>query len=77
MVDYVIKAKVDQIVTRNIELVISASSEEEAALKTRQALSEFPEKVTVDGVNKILVLKSHYWIPRDIDLNIRKKEANG
>ena len=77
MIDYIVKAKIDQIVTRNLELVVSANSEEEASVKVREALSEYPKPVTVEGISRILVLKSDYWIPRDIDLRVRKKEANG
>lgn len=79
MPEYIVKAKVDQIVTREVQLKITAGSEEEAETKTREALAEYPQPVTVSGVSRILVGKSTYWIPRSIDLTtkIEKDNENG
>lgn len=76
MPEYIVKAKVDQIVTKEIQLKISAGSEEEAELKAREALAEYPKPVTVPGISRLLVGKSTYWIPRNIDLSVRREEAN-
>ena len=74
MTTYTIRAKVDQIVTKDIKLVVIAGSEEEAEQKAREALSVFPEAIEVPNIKQILVTKSHYWIPRDIDLSITKQK---
>lgn len=76
MPSYIVKAKIDQIVTRNIQMQIVAGSEEEAEAKAKEALSEYPEPVTVKGVTRLLVNKSQYWIPRNIDLTTTKDKNN-
>lgn len=66
MAEYNVLAKVDQIVTKEVEILVTASSEEEAMAKAREALQTYPEKVLDNSVRRILTNKSHYWIPRDI-----------
>ena len=67
MKEYNVVAKVDQIVTREIKLTVVASSEEQAQEKAREALQTYPEPIKVDGLNRILTSKAHYWIPRSIE----------
>ena len=74
---YSVLAKVDQIVTKEVYLLVEARSEEEAQEKARDALQTYPEKVNTPGVLRILVNKSHYWIPKGIDfLKTKKVKAN-
>lgn len=65
---YQISVKVDQIVTKEVRLEVEASSPEEAEAKTKEALQTYPDKVMVEGINRMVTVKSHYWIPRDIDV---------
>ena len=68
MASYTVVVKTDQIVTKDIKLTVEARSQEEAERKTRDALQTYPDKVEEPGVRRILTLKSHYWIPRDINI---------
>lgn len=67
MASYIMIAKIDQIVTREVQLLVVAGSEEDAESKARQALQEFPKPVTVEGVRRVVVSKTNYWIPKSID----------
>lgn len=67
MPKYIMIAKVNQIVTKEVRLLVSASSEEEAVDKARQALQVYPKPTVVEGVNRMVTNKSTYWIPRDIE----------
>lgn len=68
-----ITAQIDQIVTKEVQLLIEARSEEEAQEKVRDALSTYPEPASTAGVLRIVTNKSHYWIPKSIDfLRIKK-----
>lgn len=74
---YSVLVKVDQIVTKEVQLLVEARSEEEAHEKARGALSSYPEPVSTPGVLRIVTNKSHYWIPKSIDfLKIKKVKAN-
>lgn len=74
MTEYTVLAKVDQIVTKEVQLFVSAGSEEEAMEKAREALQTYPEPVSVRGVNRMVTNKSHYWIPRSIEFVQVKQE---
>lgn len=75
---YKITAQIDQIVTKEVQLLIEARSEEEAQEKVRDALSTYPEPVSTPGVLRIVTNKSHYWIPKSIDfLRIKKVKSSG
>ena len=63
-----IKTKINQVVTREIALVVNALDEEEALLKTREALQVYPEPIEVQGISRIATRKMHFWIPRDIEI---------
>jgi len=76
--NYNVVAKVDQIVTKEVHLVISAGSEEEAEAISRQALNVYPSKLEFEDHNKvknILTVKSTSWIPKSIDFK-SVKEVN-
>jgi len=75
-VKYSIKAKVDQIVTKEIQLLVVAGSEEEALEKARDALQTYPAAVETDGIERLVTNKAHYWIPRSIDFVKVKKEKD-
>ena len=65
---YVVNAKIDQIVTKEVRLVVVAGSEEEATKKTIAALQTYPKVIEEDGIHRIVTTKSNYWIPRNIDI---------
>lgn len=68
MTTYVVLAKVDQIVTKEVWLEVTAGSEEEASKKAVDALQEYPKAIQETGVNRVVTIKSNYWIPRSIDI---------
>ena len=68
MTTYVVLAKIDQIVTKEVRLEVVAGSEEEASKKAVDALQEYPKAIQEAGVNRVVTLKSNYWIPRSIDV---------
>ena len=74
MPSYIMIAKVDQIVTKEVQLLVVAGSEEEAEDKARQALQMCPKPVTVDGVNRMVTNKATYWIPKSIEFGRIKEE---
>lgn len=73
---YKITAQIDQIVTKEVQLLIEARAEEEAQEKARDALSTYPEPVSTAGVLRIVTNKSHYWIPKSIEF-LRIKKVKG
>lgn len=70
---YTVLANVDQIVTKEVELLVEARSEEEAQEKARDALQNFPQPVETPGVLRMVANKAHYWIPKSIDFVRVKK----
>ena len=76
MPKYIMIAKVNQIVTKEVQLLVSAGSEEEAEDKARQALQVYPKPVEVEGVDRMVTNKSNYWIPRDIEITKIKEEKD-
>jgi hypothetical protein len=74
MASYIMIAKVDQVVTREVQLLVNARSEEEAEDKARQSLQMYPKPVTIDGVNHIVTNKATYWIPKSIEFGRIKEE---
>lgn len=77
MTYYEVKAKVDQIVTREFELLVAANGgEEEVESLVREALSAYPKGVpNGKKLPRIEVVDSNYWIPRDIDIvSIEERE---
>ena len=69
MPKYTVQAKVDQIVTKKVSLVISASSEEEATEVARRALQTYPKPIEESSVLRAVTLDSTYWIPRSIEID--------
>lgn len=75
---YIITANVDQIVTKEVHLLVESSSEEKAQERARDALQTYPGEVTSPGVLRIFTKKSHYWIPRSVAFtDIRKLTEEG
>jgi two-component SAPR family response regulator len=74
MPSYMMIAKIDQIVTKEVQLLVVAGSEEEAEDKARQALQMYPKPVTVDGVNRMVTNKASYWIPKSIEFSRIEQE---
>lgn len=71
-----ITAQIDQIVTKEVQLLVEARSEEEAQDKARDALESYPKAVITPGVKGIVTNKSRYWIPKSIEF-LRIKEVKG
>lgn len=77
MPTYTLVAKVDQVVTKEVKMIVEANSEEEAQDKAREALAVYPEAIEVPGVNRMLALSSHYWIPKSIEFSKVKRNKDG
>lgn len=74
---YRVIAQIDQIVTKEVQLLVDARSEEEAQEKARDALQTYPEPVDTPGIKRIATNKSHYWIPKSIEfLSTQKVHDN-
>jgi hypothetical protein len=74
-VSYKVTAKVDQIVTREVHLVVTAGTEEEAEAKAREALQLYPQAIDpVLGVTNLLTVKQNFWIPKSVDIVKIKQE---
>lgn len=76
MPSYIMIAKVDQIVTKEVQLLVNAGSEEEAEDMARRALQTYPKPVEEPGVARMVTNKAHYWIPRDIEITKIKEEKS-
>lgn len=73
---FTIDVKVDQIVTKEIQLVIEAPDQAEAERKARAVLQDYPAETAYDPmIHRIITRKSRYWIPKSIDF-ISVKEEN-
>lgn len=73
---YEVKAKVDQIVTREFDISVLATDKEEAEKIVREALSVYPDGVPYGKqLPRIQVVNSKYWIPRDIDVVSIEREG--
>jgi hypothetical protein len=67
--------ELNQLVTKEVRLLIKARDEESAALKAHAVLQEYPEPIEVKGVEKILTTRTKHWIPRDVQIkNITKEK---
>lgn len=62
------KIKVDQIVTREIEVLSSGRDEEQARERAIEAIHVYPQPLEIEGIKKIRTVKETYWTPRDIDI---------
>jgi hypothetical protein len=67
MAVHTVVAKVDQIVTKRVQLTVDANSTEDAREKAREALQAYPEAVKVAGVLRMFTTKSTYWIPKSVE----------
>ena len=77
MARYRIRAKIDQIVTKEIVLLVGAASEEEATAKATSALNEYPEPVTEPSIHRMVATNSHYWIPKSVEFVEIEEEEDG
>jgi hypothetical protein len=72
-----IHARVDQIVTKDVILLIEAGNEEEAKDKAKTVLETYPAPGPYDPmVHRVVTKKSHYWIPKSIDFVEIQEEQN-
>ena len=67
MPEFNIVAKIDRIVTSEVRLTVDAVDAHEAMDRATRALSEYPEPVTVEGVNRIQTVKAQHWIPKSVE----------
>ena len=73
MPSYTVRAKVEQIVTKEVKLKVVAKTKEEAENKARESLHIYPKELNVEGVGGILTTKANYWPPRDIQLKTEEQ----
>jgi hypothetical protein len=66
--DYSFRVKIDQIVTREIDIEVTARDEEQGRYKAREAAEVHPEPVEIVGIKRILPVSQTYWIPRDVEI---------
>lgn len=72
---YEVRAKVDQIVTREIHLTVTATSSEQAEDYARLALQEYPKAVNdLPAVKRIVTAKQTFWIPKSVELTSTTEE---
>lgn len=65
---YSIHVKIDQIVTKDVALLIEATDEEAAKLAAREALEFYPAASPYNPmIHRITTVKAQYWIPKSID----------
>lgn len=77
MAAFSIIAKVDQIVTKEVQLLIEADNVEDAKAKAKEVLEIYPAPIPFDPmVHRVVTKQCHYWIPRSIDFVATKEEAN-
>lgn len=76
MTSYSIQAKLDQIVTKDIYLLIDAGSPEEAEELARSILQHFPHPVPYNPkVKRVVEEKTTHWIPKSIEFtSVREQE---
>lgn len=77
MPTYTLIAKVDQVVTKEVKMIVEAGSEEEAEAKGREALATYPEATGVEGIQRLLTVSSHYWIPKSVEFSKVKRNKDG
>lgn len=77
MANYNVLAKVNQIVTKDVQLLIKANDPEDAEDKARTALMDYPGPVADRDVRRISTIKTNHWVPRDIDIVTIEKEGVG
>lgn len=75
MTEYLVVAKTDQVVTKEIQLLVEAENEGEAMAKATSALGEYPREVTEQGIKRIKSLSAHYWIPKAIEFKKVRKNS--
>jgi hypothetical protein len=72
---YSIIVKIDQIVTKDVQLLIEADTPEAAEAKARGALEVYPAPIPYDPmIHRIVTKKSHYWIPKSIEVVAIKED---
>lgn len=77
MTAYSILAKVDQIVTKEVLLLIEAETPEDAQAIAKEVLEVYPAPVPENPmVHRIVTKKIQHWIPRSIDFVATKEEAD-
>ena len=73
MTTFRVVAEIDQIVTKKVQLLVEAESSDLAEQKALDALHDYPKAVGVEGVHRIVTVKSNYWIPKSIDIKSTKE----
>jgi hypothetical protein len=71
---YKVSAKVDQVVTRTVHMVMKADSPEDAEAKARTILAEYPNEVPYDPeVYRVVTTDTDYYIPKSIDVKVKEE----
>lgn len=72
-----ILAKVDQIVTKEVQLLIEAKTQELAEEKAKEVLATYPGPLDYDPfIHRVVTKKANYWVPRSIEFVAIKEEPN-
>lgn len=78
MPTFEVTAKVDQIVTKEVGIIVEAREEEDAESKAREALQTYPDEVRdVEGIRRMVTRRSNHWIPRDIEITTIERIKDG
>lgn len=72
---FVIKVKVDQVVTREVLVEVEAKTKERAEEISTEFLQTYPEPTYFPEVSRAVTTKSHYWIPRSTEILESKKAS--
>lgn len=71
---FTVQVKLDQVVTKEIALLVEAADEDEARALTLGALETYPAPMPYNPmIHKIVTTKVQHWIPKSIDFVDVKK----
>jgi hypothetical protein len=71
---FIVKATVDQSVTRYVKLELDAFDEEDAMFKATEALKEFPRAVQTNSIHRMISTKDEYTVPSSVEFTEVREE---
>lgn len=75
---YNILVKIDQIVTKDVKLLIEADTPEAAKVLARDILDVYPAPIPYSPhVHRVVTAKAHYWIPKSIEFVTVEEDKDG
>jgi hypothetical protein len=72
---FIVTATVNQVVTKEVQLLVEADHPEDATNLTKEALLAYPEPIFIAGVKRVLTAKAKYGLPMDIEI-VSMKDPN-